>query len=210
NENGQEVRKIDRYEPYDKDMYVHILIDNFNLMLPTKIEKTMLEAIGNLSKKLVTFKNRNKYIIVALQQQQDGESNSLEAVKHNNILATKAGLKENKATANDCTLFWGITNPGALQAVNTWKGYDLERFRRKYLRVLDLQLNRFGEGGIICPLFFDGAVNYYTPLPNALVNNIPNPALQPFYSQIESIESRRVVTTPQSKMFFMSSIDSIE
>lgn len=93
-DSGEWKHYVDHYEPDDPDEYVFVYLDHINLISPTRKEGTMLNAITNVSKSMVRFKNRYKYIAVVLQQQTDSETNSLEAVKNNNILATKAALKD--------------------------------------------------------------------------------------------------------------------
>lgn len=166
-DSGEWKHYIDHYEPDDPDEYVFVYLDHINLINPTNKEGTMLNAITNVSKNMVRFKNRYKYIAVVLQQQTDSETNSLEAVKNNNILATKAALKDGKVTGQDLTLLFGVSNPGSFQNINEWRGYDLNKFKRKYFRVFQLIMNRFGEGDVIVPMYFDGATNYYQPLPGA-------------------------------------------
>lgn len=100
------------------------------------------------------------------------ETTGLDAIRTGNILATKSGLKDCKSSGNDCTELWGISNPGMFPTINEWSipgtdvKYDLNRFRRKHLRVFSIILNRFGEGDIYLPLFFVGGCNHYEPLPS--------------------------------------------
>lgn len=100
-ENGNERKKIAGYKPNNPNEYTFVFIDHANLIVPTKEEKTDLVAIQNLSKNLVKYYRRYKYICVLAQQQQDNETNSMEAVKNDNILPTKAGLKAAKSTGQD-------------------------------------------------------------------------------------------------------------
>ena len=165
----------------DPEEYVFVYIDHINLLTQSKWyswndegkqesskEGNMIESISNLSKYLVNeAKNRYNYVVVVLQQQVDSETNSLEAARAGNILATKAGLKDCKSTGQDVTLLLGISNPGSNNTVNVWRDYDMEKFHRRYFRVFEIILNRFGEGELKIPLFFDGKCNYYQPLPAA-------------------------------------------
>ena len=61
----------------------------------------------------------------------------------------------------------GITNPFAFEMPkypNTSTGYDITRLRG-YARFLEVVLNREGESNGLLALYFDGATNYFTPLP---------------------------------------------
>ena len=184
-EDGNERRKIIGYKPNDPNEYVFVLIDNANLIVPTKDEKTILVAITNLSKNLVKYFTRYNYICVMLQQLLDSEINSMEAVKNDNILPSKASLKDCKSSGNDATIVLGISNPGSLQNLQTRYGYDLIKLKRKYLRIVNIIFQRFGEGEVIAPLYFDGAVNYYTDAPK------PDDAdgMNKIYQSIEQINS---------------------
>lgn len=164
-ENGNERHKIIDYKPKNPNEYTFVFIDHANLIVPTKEEKTDLVAIQNLSKNLVKYYRRYRYICVLAQQQQDNETNSMEAVKNDNILPTKAGLKAAKSTGQDSTVVLGISNPGSFQNLTTRYGYDLVKLKRKYLRICNIIFQRFGEAEVIAPLYFDGAVNYYKDMP---------------------------------------------
>lgn len=183
-EDGNERHKIIGYKPKDPNEYVFVLIDNANLIVPTKEEKTILVAITNLSKYLVKYFTRYNYICVLLQQLLDSEINSMEAVKNDNILPSKASLKDCKSSGNDATIVLGISNPGSLQNLTTRYGYDLLKLKRKYLRIVNIIFQRFGEGEVIAPLYFDGAVNYYQDAPK------PNDTekMDKIYESIEQIE----------------------
>ena len=52
-----------------------------------------------------------------------------------------------------------------------WEGYDINTFKDN-IRFLEICLNRNGASGAICPLYFDGAVNFFAelPLPNETQN----------------------------------------
>lgn len=45
-----------------------------------------------------------------------------------------------------------------------YKGYDITRFKDN-IRFLKIYINRDGEMGGVCPLFFDGAVCHFEELP---------------------------------------------
>lgn len=165
-ENGNERHKIEGYKPNNPNEYTFVLIDHANLIVPTKDEKTDFNAIAETSKNLVKYYRNYHYISVLVQQQADGEVTSMEAVKNDNTLPTKAGLRSQKSTGNDCTCLIGISNPGFFQNVNTKYGYDLVKLKRKYLRVCNIIFQRFGEAETIIPLYFDGACNFFKKMPS--------------------------------------------
>lgn len=45
-----------------------------------------------------------------------------------------------------------------------YKGYNV-KFWKDNLRFLEIIASREGGGGTMCPLYFDGAVNYFKELP---------------------------------------------
>ena len=207
-ENGNERRKIIGYKPHDPNEYVFVLVDNVNLIIPTKEEKSILVAGGNLSKYFVNYFTRYNYICVMLQQCLDSEVNSMEAVKNDNILPSKASLKDLKSTGNDATLVLGVSNPGSLQNLTTRYGYDLIKMKRKYLRIVNIVFQRFGEGEVIAPLYFDGAVNYYQDAPK------PNDAerMNRIYESIDQIEqgnTKRFVFSMLFKKIFKNKNNGI-
>lgn len=200
-EDNNERRKIIGYKPNNPNEYVFVLIDNANLIVPTKDEKTILVAITNLSKNLVKYFTRYNYICVMLQQLLDSEINSMEAVKNDNILPSKASLKDCKSSGNDATIVLGISNPGSLQNLQTRYGYDLIKLKRKYLRIVNIIFQRFGEGEVIAPLYFDGAVNYYTDAPKPDDEDGMNKIYQSI-EQINSGSTKRFVFSMLFKRIF--------
>ena len=61
----------------------------------------------------------------------------------------------------------GITNPFAFEVPrypSNSNGYDITQLRG-YARFLEVVLNREGESNGLLGLYFDGATNFFTPLP---------------------------------------------
>lgn len=59
----------------------------------------------------------------------------------------------------------GIVNPFSFE-LPSYLGYDITKLKG-YVRFLEVTLNREGESNGILGLYFDGAVNYFAPLPSA-------------------------------------------
>ena len=74
----------------------------------------------------------------------------------------------------------GITNPFAFEVPEYLK-YNIVKLRG-YARFLEVVLSREGESNGVLPLYFDGATNYFVPLPAA--NDTVN--LQKVYNLIQS------------------------
>lgn len=183
-ENGVKhtTKSVDTYTPKNPNEYVFIIFDHVSL-IQTIQGQTLLQAIGELSKKCVTYKNTYKFIPVVIQQQSK-ELGGLESTKQGRIRPDDTFLSDCKSTVNECTHFWGICDPVAFN-LSEYMGYDLTKLGHN-LRMLELIVNRKGEGNKLLPLYFDGAVNYFTPMPAA--NN--KEALQQVYTLIQQRNNR--------------------
>lgn len=157
----QEKEVFDYYEPKDPDEYVEIIIDHCSLVDQER-GMTKKEAIDKLTEYCMVFRNRYNYIPVILQQQ-NSDSISLDAVKSNRISPTQNGLADTKDTGKACTMMLGISNPFNY-GFPKYMGYDISKLKG-YARFLEVVLNREGESNSILALYFDGAVNYFCPLP---------------------------------------------
>lgn len=73
-----------------------------------------------------------------------------------------------------------------------YEGYDITKFK-DHIRFLEVCVNRDGEMGGICPLFFDGAICQFEELPR--VEN--KTELQKVYNYIDKINN-----TKTSNSFF--------
>lgn len=157
----QEREVFDYYEPKDPDEYVEIIWDHQSL---TELERglSLKECIDKLSEYFMVFRNHYNYIPVMIAQQ-NTETISLDAFKANKIRPTLAGLADSKNPGKDCSLMLGITNPFAFEIPEYLK-YDIRRLRG-YARFLEVVLNREGESNGVLALYFDGATNYFAPLP---------------------------------------------
>ena len=93
----------------------------------------------------------------------------------------------------------GITNPFSYE-IPEYLQYNIKLFKGNF-RCLEVVLNRSGQSNGICPLFFDGAINFFGELP--LPTDKEN--LEKVYKKLEKIRSlSNKVTTPKS--FFAVSL----
>lgn len=158
---------FDYYEPNDPKEYVIIIWDHAGL---TNLEKAdgrtlnLKECIDKLSSYFVDFRDKLHYTPVLIQQQ-NMDTISLDAYREKKIMPTLAGLADTKNPGKDCSMFIGVTNP--------W-GFEIENYRLYntkilggYCRFMEIVLNREGSSNGYLPLYFDGAVNYFRPLPKA-------------------------------------------
>jgi len=167
--NEKEIIKVeDFYEPNDPDEYVIVMIDHIGLISPEKnydtgIPMTLHESIGKLSSDyLLKLRNRFNYIPVVIQQQAAAQE-SVENKKYNKLKPSLDGLAGNKETQRDANVVVGLFSPFRHEIAD-FLGYDIHFFRDN-IRFLEILGGREGGGGTICPLYFDGAVNYFKELP---------------------------------------------
>lgn len=165
---GKKIIVEDFYEPNDPEEYVIVIIDHISLVTPEKNQDngfpmSLHESIGKLSSDyLVKIRNRFKYIPVVIQQQASSQE-SVENKKYNKLKPTLDGLADNKTTQRDFDYILGLFSPFRHE-IPDYHGYDITFFRDN-IRFLEILGGREGGGGITCPLYFDGAVNYFKELP---------------------------------------------
>lgn len=94
---------------------------------------------------------------------------SVENEKFDRLRPTADGLGESKTTIRDINTAFGIFSPYKFKIPKYPKseaGYDIRQFKDN-IRFLEVISSRDGGAGAICPLMFDGAVNYFKELPPA-------------------------------------------
>ena len=184
----QEKEVFDYYEPKDPDEYVIIICDHASIQTPER-GMDLRESINKLSEYMMIFRNKYHYTPV-LVQQQNQETTSLEAFKEKKITPTLAGCADSKNPAKDANLVLGITNPYSFEIPrfpDNAQGYDITRLRGN-ARFLNVVLNRDGESNGMLALYFDGATNYFAPLPKS--TDFAN--MSKVYDLIKKNESTRI------------------
>lgn len=136
-------------------------MDNKFVLSPER-DMDLRESINKLSEYMVILRNRYNYIPVIVQQQ-NSESQSLEAFKNNKIRPTISGIADSRYTARDCSVMLGITNPSSFDLPD-YMGYPIKDAFKGNIRFLEVVINRNGSSNGICPLFFDGATNDFREL----------------------------------------------
>lgn len=166
----QETMVFDYYEPKDPNEYIITIWDHAgNTATENSINgdcKTLKGAIDKLSEYFMIVRNKYNYTPVLLQQQ-NSETLSLDAYKSNKIRPTLNGTADSKDPAKACSMMLGITNPYSFELPkypNSTTGYDITKLKG-YARFLEVVLNREGESNGMLGLYFDGATNYFAPLP---------------------------------------------
>jgi len=162
NKRTYEKEVFDKYIADDPDEYVIIVVDHVGLLTVEKELGTLKATIEKLSEYAIILRNRYHYTYVGVQQQ-NTETTNLDAFKANKIRPTKDGLKDSKRPGEDCDVLIGMTCPNAFEVPDYLK-YDITKLRDN-LKVFEVVLNRGGRANILCPLFHNGAINYYKELP---------------------------------------------
>lgn len=90
----------------------------------------------------------------------------IENFKLNKIKPSSDGLGDCKKTARDVNIIIGLYSPFKY-GLKEYEGYDITKFRN-HIRFMEVIEDRdYGSNGNICPLYFDGAVSYFSELPPA-------------------------------------------
>lgn len=157
----QEKEVFDYYEPNDPDEYVITLLDHAS-QVEQERGMSLKECMDKLSEYMMIGRNYYNYIPVLLQQQND-QTISLEAFKAKKIRPSLAGLADSKNMGKDCSVMLGIVNPFSFE-LPEYLRYDITQLKG-YARFVEVVLNREGESNGVLGVYFDGAVNYFAPLP---------------------------------------------
>jgi hypothetical protein len=178
----REIDAFDYYESSNPNEYRLIIIDHVSLLHQER-GLTLKQTIDKLSEYCVLLRNRYKFSPVVIQQQaMAGES--LDAIKENKVRPTIANLGDSKYCGRDCNLAIGLFSPFK-HDLKEYLAYDITKFRDN-IRFAEVLLNRGGSPGGICPLYFDGAVNFFAELPKPNDTN----ELVRVYRLIDSIRNK--------------------
>ena len=156
----------DYYEPNNPEEYVMVFIDHISLISTETLggrNMNLRESIVKLSSDyLIRLRNKFGYIPVVIQQQAAAQE-SLENFKLNKLKPSLDGLGDCKLTQRDTDVILGLFSPFRHE-IPEYKDYNVRLFRDN-IRFMEILGGREGGAGTICPLYFDGAVNYFKELP---------------------------------------------
>ena len=170
----------DYYSQNDPDEYRIIIVDHYKLFT-TERGRSPYETIMDWSSNhAVKLRNNYGFSIIGIQQQMPAQESN-ENQKLNKLRPTLDGLADCKNTAQDADLILGLYTPFRY-GIREYEGYDITKFR-DHIRFLEVMGGREGGGGDICPLFFDGAVNFFKELP--LPDNID--VMKKFYAVLSNL-----------------------
>lgn len=159
------------YVPNNPNEYVIVVVDHFSLLSPEKggtLHQAMTDMSATYGRKQIT-KHYN-YIFVNVQQQ-SAEGEKAEFTKMGGKIEEKfkpslAGLANNKETQRDAHCVLLVFAP-ARYNIQTYNGYNIKLLNDNY-RSVEIAKNRIGSGYVEDSLFFDGRVNEFRELPNAV------------------------------------------
>lgn len=161
--NEIKVEVFDRYEQDNPYEYRLVVIDTINL-IDTERGMDTKQSMDKLSEYLAKYlRNRYHYSPVVIQQQAFAQESN-EAFKLGRMRPSVAGLGDSKYTSRDSNVVLGLYSPFRFGQENC-EGYDIKKLRDNF-RLLEVIVNRDGEMGGLCPLFFDGAICSFTELPH--------------------------------------------
>ena len=149
------------FTPNDPEEHWIAIFDHISLVTPEK-GMDLRETIGKLSANVIVPLKRYGFTLAAVQQQAQAQE-SLEHFKANRIKPSADGLGDNKTTARDCDVCLGLYGPYRY-GIREYEGYDITQLKDN-IRFLEIIAGRQGGAGNICPLYFDGAVNFFKELP---------------------------------------------
>lgn len=160
---GLDKEVFDYYVSNNPDEYVMCIVDHISL-ISTERGMDLRNSIKKLSEYMKIIRNKYNYIPVVVQQQ-NSTTNNLEAFKASKIRPTQSGCADSTDPPKDCDVMLGITNPFSFE-LPQYLGYDISKLKDS-ARFLEVVLGRDGESNAILPMYFDGAVGYYAPLPKS-------------------------------------------
>lgn len=188
--NIREVEVFDRYEPNNPNEYVLAIIDTINL-IDTERGMTLKQSMDKLSEYCAKYLRNRYFISPVIIQQQAFEQEGNEAFKLGRVRPSVAGLGDSKYTSRDSNVVLGLFSPFRF-SIKEYEGYDISKFKDN-IRFLEMVVNRDGEMGGLCPLYFDGAVCQFEELPRP----DDREKLQQVYNYIETLRNKKT-----NKVFF--------
>lgn len=160
----QIVDSINPYTPDDPELYKIVILDNAaNLSLESGMNK--MQTIEKMAKYAITLRNQLNYTFILVQHQAQAQE-GIENFKLNRIKPSSDGLADCKTTTRDVNMVIGLYSPFKY-GLTEYEGYDITKFRN-HIRFMEVIEDRdYGANGSICPLYFDGAVSFFSELPRS-------------------------------------------
>ena len=157
----QVVDQVNPYTPDDPEEYRMVILDNAsNIVVEQGMKK--MEAIEKVAKNAITLRDQLNYTFILIQHQAQAQE-GIENFKLNKIKPSSDGLADCKTTTRDANMVIGLYSPFKY-GMTEYEGYDITKFRN-HIRFMEVIEDRdYGANGNICPLYFDGAISYFSEL----------------------------------------------
>lgn len=184
--NWEDSKVIDYYQPNDPDEYRIIIQDNAaNFTAETGLDTA--GTITKMSKYNVDLRDKFYFTPVLIQHQMQSQE-GLDNFKSGKLEPSPSGLADCKTTIRDINIAISIYSPFKHE-IQTHEGYDITKFKNniRFMKIMEDRDN--GAGGMVCPLFFDGATSTFAELP--LPNDREN--INKVYAILDSIRNPRPV-----------------
>lgn len=155
---------VNPYTPDDPELYKIVILDNAaNLSPENNLDKK--GTIEKMAKYAITLRNQLNYTFILVQHQAQAQE-GIENFKLNKIKPSSDGLADCKTTTRDVNMVIGLYSPFKY-GLPEYEGYDITKFRN-HIRFMEVVEDRdYGSNGNICPLYFNGAVSYFSELPKS-------------------------------------------
>lgn len=193
----EEIEVIDQYIPDDPEQIVIIIFDNAsNIIEESNLGK--MGSIEKLSKYFVTLRNQLGMSPVLIQHQMQAQEGT-DNIKLKLMKPSASGLADCKSTIRDINTAFGLYSPFKF-GEHSYEGYNIDMFRNniRFMEIIDDRDN--GAGGLVCPLYFDGAVGVFEELPRA----DDKEAIQGVYNFLNRMRGNTLMTVykNRTKRFF--------
>jgi hypothetical protein len=161
-----------RYEPYNPNEVISIVVDHVSLMTKEQSHDNLLDAIRQFSNEYCLKKMAKvlKYVVVLVQQQK-GDGDLVQTTSRGDVQTilmepSTAKLGDCKYTERDARWILGIFNPFEY-GIATYQGYDITKLRDSARFLQILKDRDFGNAGSRISIVFFGACNRIAKLPAA-------------------------------------------
>lgn len=158
------VDQVNPYTPDDPEEYRMVILDNAS-NISTEQGMKKMETIEKMAKNAITLRDQLNYTFILIQHQAQAQE-GIENFKLNKIKPSSDGLADCKTTTRDANMVIGLYSPFKY-GMTEYEGYDITKFRNR-IRFMEVIEDRdYGASGNICPLYFDGAISYFSELPKS-------------------------------------------
>jgi len=158
---GKKIEVYDKYIANNKEEYLVPIVDHGGLLHVPKGSTDRIE-LGVLSHNFIKLRNDYNQTPILINQQAAAQE-GIENFKLNKTKPSLDGLGINKTIQQDADMVLGLYSPYRY-GIKNYLGYDISTFKDS-IRFVEILADRDGGANNICPLYFDGAVNYFKELP---------------------------------------------